>query len=104
MAARYEIKITDGQRELHRFTCRADEPLLHSMRRHPVREIPRGCGGGGCGVCKIVVKSGAHEVIQPMSRAHVTEGEESNNIRLACCVAPRGDMEIGLFAARGQGS
>jgi ferredoxin len=93
----YEIRITEGAAEKYRFACRGDEPLLNGIRRAFCAEIPRGCSGGGCGVCKVVVKRGEYFRFKPMSRAHVTEDEIARKVALACCIRPRSDMEIGFF-------
>jgi ferredoxin len=61
--------------------------------------MPRGCAGGGCGVCKVVVKRGEIHVFKPMSKAHVTEEEVAQKVVLACCVNPRSDLEISLANA-----
>jgi ferredoxin len=93
----YDIRLTDGVTEKYRFSCREDEPLLAGIRRVFCKEIPRGCSGGGCGVCKVVVKSGKINVFKPMSREHVTEEEIARKVVLACCTNPRSDLEIYLF-------
>jgi ferredoxin len=93
----YEVRITDGIRENYRFSCRGDEPLLYGIRRLLCREMPQGCAGGGCGICKVIIRSGDVSAFKPMSRAHVTEEELSRKVVLACCVNPRSDLEIGFF-------
>jgi ferredoxin len=95
--ADYDIRLTDGLIEKYRFSCRGDEPLLAGIRRLFCEEIPRGCAGGGCGICKVVVKRGEIDVFKPMSTAHVTEDEITQNVVLACCVNPRSDLEISFF-------
>jgi ferredoxin len=93
----YEIRITDGRKEKYRFACRGDEPLLNGIRRAFCTEIPRGCSGGGCGICKVVIKRGEAVPFKPMSREHITIEELAQNIMLACCVNPRSDMEIAFY-------
>jgi len=93
----YEIKITDGWEELYHFACRGDEPLLNGIRRTLCTEIPRGCSGGGCGICKVVIKRGEAAPFKPMSREHITKEELAQNVMLACCINPRSDMEIEFF-------
>ncbi|MDR2487645.1 MAG: 2Fe-2S iron-sulfur cluster binding domain-containing protein [Clostridiales Family XIII bacterium] len=90
----FRISITDGSRQLYSYGCRADEPLLNGIWRLRCREIPRGCAGGGCGVCKIRVEQGEMTVFKPMSRAHITEEEERDGIVLACCTMPASDMVV----------
>lgn len=82
------------------FDCSSSQSLLAGMARLGRRGIPVGCLGGGCGVCKIRVRSGDVEKLGPVSRAHVTVDEEAEGYTLACRVAPRADIEIevaGLF-------
>jgi ferredoxin len=95
----YDVRMTGGAKGNYRFGCRADEPLVAGIRRAFCEEMPRGCSGGGCGVCKIVVNSGDVRAFKPMSRAHVSEDEITRNVVLACCVNPRSDLVISLFAA-----
>ena len=76
------------------FPCAEDEFVLNAMiaaRRGPVRY---GCCGGGCGVCRMRVASGVYEKVKRMSRAHVSESDECENVVLLCCIQPRGDLTI----------
>ncbi|MDR3225655.1 MAG: 2Fe-2S iron-sulfur cluster binding domain-containing protein [Clostridiales Family XIII bacterium] len=97
MAPVYEIRITDGRVEKYHFACRGDEPLLNGIRRTLCTEIPRGCSGGGCGICKVVIRRGEAAAFKPMSREHITREELAENVMLACCVNPRSDMEIAFY-------
>jgi ferredoxin len=63
---------------------------MHALGR---RDIPVGCRGGGCGVCKIEVVSGTY-VIGKMSRVHVSLEDEARGIVLACQVRPRSDLVV----------
>jgi ferredoxin len=95
--ATYDIRLSCGLVKNYHFHCREDEPLLAGMRRVGCEAMPRGCAGGGCGICKVVVNSGEVSAFKPMSREHVTEYELAHNVVLACCVNPRSDLEISLF-------
>jgi ferredoxin len=64
------------------------------MARLGRRGIPVGCLNGGCGVCKVAVRRGRWRKSGAMSRAHVSEEEESQGIALACRVMPETDIEI----------
>lgn len=75
------------------FACAAHETVLDGMARLGRRGIPVGCRGGGCGVCKVEVRSGAF-ACKPMSRAHVSEEEQKNGRVLACRILPAGDMTL----------
>ncbi len=76
------------------YACRSDETLLAGMARLGRRGIPVGCLNGGCGVCKVAVRRGRWRKSGAMSRAHVSEEEESQGIALACRVMPETDIEI----------
>ena len=75
------------------FECDADEPVLAAMAKIGKKGIPKGCFGGGCGICRIKVTKGTH-VPGKMSRAHVTEQEEAEGFALACKCFPRSDLTV----------
>jgi ferredoxin len=58
------------------------------------RGIPVGCVNGGCGVCKISIRSGRVRKVGAMSRAHVSVEEEAKGMSLACRVAPLEDVAV----------
>lgn len=70
------------------FPCAHDESLLQGMLRLGRKGIPVGCVNGGCGVCKVHITEGQVKSLGPVSRAHVTAGEEAAGFTLACRVAP----------------
>ena len=78
------------------FKCREEEHLLNGMIRLGRKGIPVGCKGGGCGVCKVRILSGDYAT-RKMSRAHVTEEEESQGYALACRCYPKGDLSIAVI-------
>ncbi len=56
--------------------------------------IPSACGGGGtCGQCKCKVLSGGGDIL-PTERGQMTRKEIRENVRLACQVAVKSDMEV----------
>jgi len=56
--------------------------------------LPSACGGGGtCAMCLCNVDEGGGDVL-PTEENHLTRGEVADNVRLACQVKVRGDMEI----------
>jgi len=56
--------------------------------------IPSACGGrGSCGHCKITVLSGGGLVL-PTELPYLTRGEVRSNVRLACQVKVREDIEV----------
>lgn len=87
----YEIKVLDTGQV---FSCGEDEFILEAMKRANCGPIHYGCFGGGCGVCKMFIKSGEYILEKKMSRAHITEQEEETGVVLICCVKPRGNMDI----------
>ncbi len=56
--------------------------------------IPSACGGGGtCGLCKVKVVEGGGDIL-PTERAHVTNREARQGVRLACQVSVKQEMKI----------
>ena len=88
--AEFQIVIEDTG---ERFTCMADENILKAMERLRRKGIPVGCRGGGCGVCKIRVNSGAYTA-RKMSREHVSVDEEAGGIGLACRLLPASNLVV----------
>jgi ferredoxin len=68
------------------FRCKTSQTVLNAMVAMGRRGIPSGCHGGGCGVCKIIVRKGTFDTL-PLSRAHVSEAEEQRGYSLACWLA-----------------
>ena len=77
-----------------RFVCRGDEFVLEAMKRACAGPVHYGCFGGGCGVCRMKIVSGAYHAEKKMSAAHVTEEEQNEGIVLICCVKPCGDLVL----------
>jgi len=58
--------------------------------------LPSACGGGGtCGMCKCTVDSGGGEVL-PTEVGHLSRDEQKDNVRLACQVKVKENLEIGV--------
>jgi ferredoxin len=76
------------------YACSSEETLLHGMARIGRKGIPAGCLNGGCGVCKVTIRSGNLRKTGAMSRAHISEQDEAKGVVLACRVAPLGDIEL----------
>ena len=56
--------------------------------------LPSACGGGGtCAMCKCSVESGGGEVL-PTEVGHLSREEQKHNVRLACQVKVKQDMDI----------
>lgn len=75
------------------YRCPPDRDLLRSMERLGRKGIPAGCRGGGCGVCKVHILSGA-VTSKKMSRAHISVEEEASGYVLACRTCPRSDVRL----------
>lgn len=76
------------------YACSSAETLLQGLARTGKRGIPMGCLNGGCGICKVAVRSGNVRKTGPMSRAHVSEDEETQGVALACRITPVGAVNI----------
>lgn len=58
--------------------------------------VSSACGGGGsCGQCRVVVKSGGGEIL-PTELSHISKREAKEGHRLACQVNVKGNMEVEL--------
>ncbi|ASJ96005.1 NADH:ubiquinone reductase (Na(+)-transporting) subunit F [Shewanella marisflavi] len=58
--------------------------------------VSSACGGGGsCGQCKVIVKSGGGDIL-PTELDHISKGDARNGCRLSCQVNVKSDMEIEL--------
>lgn len=88
---RYRVKLTQTNEV---YECLPSESMLQGMARLGRRGIPIGCLNGGCGICKVVVVTGAWEKTGLMSRAHVSAEEEARGTVLACRASPCSDVEI----------
>ncbi|BEP58420.1 hypothetical protein GmRootV118_56640 [Variovorax sp. V118] len=75
------------------YLCRADQTLLGGMEQLGRKGIPVGCRGGGCGVCKVRIESGAVRR-ERMSRCHVSAEEEAQGYVLACRAYPQSDLAL----------
>jgi len=88
---RYGIEVLDTG---ERFTCSGGEYVLEAMTCARCGPLHYGCFGGGCGICKMKIVSGSYSTEKRMSRAHVSELEESEGVVLICCIKPLGDLKI----------
>lgn len=85
------LALLEGSGEI--FPCDGEQSLLRSMEALGRRGIPVGCRGGGCGVCKVQVITGAYRTGK-MSRACLTLPEEEAGIVLACKLFPDSDLQL----------
>lgn len=75
------------------FFCEEDQSILKGMGRSGRQKIPSGCHGGGCGVCKVRIKTGTY-ISGKMNRAVISELEEKSNYTLACKALPQSDLVL----------
>jgi ferredoxin len=80
------------------FACSPEQSLLAAMERLGRKGIPVGCRNGGCGVCKVRVRSGTYRTAK-MSRAVLSEAEQADGCLLACKTYPTGDMVVHVVGA-----
>lgn len=86
----HQIKVVDTDVE---FECDEELPVLLAMSRIGKKGIPKGCFGGGCGICRVRVIEGEYTTGK-MSRAHVSEEEQAEGYALACKCYPQGDLTV----------
>ena len=85
------IRINDDDEKS--ITTSAGDKLLGALANKDIF-IPSACGGGGtCGQCRVIVKSGGGDIL-PTERDHITKKEAKQGCRLACQVAVKTDMEL----------
>ncbi len=89
----YQITVVDRKMV---WTCRKGLTLAESADKSGKGHLFRGCHGGGCGVCKVLVLEGSFER-KKESSAHITEDDKSANIVLACCAKPNSDLSIEIL-------
>ena len=75
------------------FACPAERNVLRAMEQLGRKSIPAGCRGGGCGVCRVQVLSGAYRVGK-MSREQVSLDDERQGVCLACKLFPQADLRL----------
>ncbi|MCQ6275475.1 2Fe-2S iron-sulfur cluster binding domain-containing protein [Bacillus sp. V3B] len=75
------------------YSCPPNVTPLRAARDQFI-PIPTGCQQGGCGMCKVKVLDGQYA--QELVRSHeVLSNEElKNGYALACCMTPKGDLDI----------
>ena len=85
------VNITlNGEKEI---TVEAGSTLLTTLSNNKIF-LPSACGGGGtCAMCKCRVLNGAGEVL-PTEVGHLSRKEQHDNVRLACQVKVKQDLEI----------
>lgn len=69
------------------------ERVLLECHRRGIGDVPIGCRGGGCGVCRVRVSAGSYYT-KKMSRKHISAHDEEDGIVLACRLIPLSDLTI----------
>lgn len=91
--AGYRICLTDGGPE---FTCMPGDTVLRAALRSGVG-LPYECGSGGCGACRVQLKSGELENLWPQAPG-LTARSSDRGFRLACQSLPHSDCMITVRA------
>ncbi|WGK69543.1 2Fe-2S iron-sulfur cluster binding domain-containing protein [Candidatus Haliotispira prima] len=74
-------------------TVKGGAPLLRSLSQEKIF-IPSACGGkGSCGACKAVINSDVGPLL-PTETPYMSEEEKAGNVRLACQVKVKKDIDI----------
>ena len=73
--------------------CKGGQDVLSAVVSAGVQRMMVGCRGGGCGVCRVIVRSGTYEAGR-MSKRHVTSADAATVFALACRLYPTSDLEI----------
>ncbi|TAF63461.1 MAG: NADH:ubiquinone reductase (Na(+)-transporting) subunit F [Cytophagales bacterium] len=87
------VKIIINGDESNPVVVSAGSSLLSTLAQRSMF-LPSACGGGGtCAMCKCVVESGGGDVL-PTELGHLNRQERKDNVRLACQVKVKNDMQI----------
>ncbi len=93
LVATGDVKIQINGDDEKSITTPAGATLLQTMAAEKIF-LPSACGGGGtCGMCTCQIDNGGGDVL-PTEKPHLTRAEMKDNVRLACQVKVKGDMEI----------
>ncbi|EDQ01836.1 Na(+)-translocating NADH-quinone reductase subunit F [Shewanella benthica] len=88
-----DVRIGINDDEEKSITTPAGDKLLGALANKKIF-IPSACGGGGtCGQCRVIVKSGGGDIL-PTELDHISKKEAKTGCRLACQVAVKTDMEL----------
>ncbi len=87
-----QIDVDGGERKLE---VDGGQTLLSALQEAKIR-IPSACAGkGSCGYCKVTVLEGGGKVL-PTETPYLSRQEMRGNVRLACQVKVRNDMDVKL--------
>ena len=91
--AGYSIRFADDGPE---FACMSGDTVLRAALRNGIR-LPYECGSGGCGTCRVQLKSGELEDLWPGAPG-LTARSRDRGFRLACQSRPLSDCTISVRA------
>jgi ferredoxin len=86
----YRIRLSGADRDI---VCAPDQDVLNAAIRAGVNWLKVGCRGGGCGICRVIVRSGDY-VAGKMAKQHVAAGENGERYALACRIYPVSDLTV----------
>ena len=93
LVATGDVKILINGDDDKSITTPAGFTLLQTLAAEKVF-LPSACGGGGtCGMCTCQIDSGGGEIL-PTEKPNLTRSEIKDNVRLACQVKVKSDMDI----------
>jgi ferredoxin len=84
------VRVVGSDREI---VCAPDQDVLNAAIRAGVNWLKIGCRGGGCGICRVIVRSGDYSAGK-MAKQHVAAGENGERYALACRIYPVSDLTI----------
>lgn len=88
-----KVTITINDSDEYKYSVSKGDKLLSTLADQEIY-LPSACGGGGtCGQCKIVVKSGGGGIL-PTETSILTRKEIHEGFRLGCQVAVKDDMQL----------
>ncbi len=88
-----DVKIMINGDEEKSISTPAGSTLLQTLAAEKIF-LPSACGGGGtCGMCTCQVEAGGGGIL-PTEKPHLTRSEIKDNVRLACQVKVKNDMQI----------
>ncbi len=90
MGDRFSILIEDSGETVRSDGC---DNVLRAMEMLGRKGIPVGCRGCGCGICKVRVVEGRYHT-RKMSRACISEDEETCGVVLACRLFADSDLRL----------
>jgi ferredoxin len=87
---KHRVTVDGAERELG---CEPGQDVLNAAIKAGVSWLPVGCRGGGCGVCRVAVRSGSYEAGK-MSKRLIASDDPAVVLALACKLYPRSDLEL----------